>query len=777
MKTARRIVLIILSALCSIPLYAQTYQVYGTVKSATTKSAIEGVHIKLLNNSDSVICLLATDLNGKFIFNNLSKGSYKLDISCMGYESQHINIVNLNSNHNLETLFLAETGIALEEVVVMSANNIQKLDRWILYPTESIKRQSMDAFDVLNRMQLPNLTFDISNRTFSSQKNGQLQIRINGVLSRNSDLIAIQPQDIARIEYIDNPGIEYGDGVTSVILIYTKRGIKGVQAGIQASAAFSTQSNKAYTYTKLSGLNDFFTFKLNGAQMNSGGVYGDFDKTFYYPDRQMTIVSEGNPSYIKSTRGEMELDYNRLLDNRNSFLSTILRFSHDYRPRNTLYNTVSKDMQLFFVDSIANKSKTNNIVLDLYFDKRFNNNSNLVINLTGTSIKTDYSRYYGKKYAKSDFPDYMNKYYVDGKHRSLIAEMFYKYTFGNNYSILVGTNSSYSATDNQYMTNEQDITSISMNLINSYNYLSLNGRWKKISFALGGGLSYYHLKNGEQTNTFVFIRPSASLRIPITNQIHMQYQLGINPQTPTLSMLSQFTQQISEYEVSVGNARLKPYQSYQNQLTMSYNRKNTYLSFTAYLQYNHHPFTSNPIYYNADLDAFVYSLDNQNNFIHGQLKIYGSQTFFNNSLRISAYMALNRYINNGLTFHTQYTGLLGGGTVSYDHSHWGFQVNYLSPISTMFNQTKTTNSENLQIAGYYNIKKVRITLSINNPFINKAYSTVQIQGKALHSYSKTYYKYNNNMILLSLSYNLNIGKSKNMHKQTSNSDTDSGIIR
>ena len=84
-------------------------------------------------------------------------------------------------------------------------------------------------------LNLPDLKFDIVNHSFMSLKNGSVQIRINGVISSQTDLIAIQPQDIANIEYITNPGVIYGDGVAAVVLIKTRKNMSNWQIGGRVS--------------------------------------------------------------------------------------------------------------------------------------------------------------------------------------------------------------------------------------------------------------------------------------------------------------------------------------------------------------------------------------------------------------------------------------------------------------------------------------------------------------------------------------------------------------
>lgn len=294
---------------------------------------------------------------------------------------------------------------------------------------------------------------------------------------------------------------------------------------------------------------------------------------------------------------------------------------------------------------------------------------------------------------------------------------------------------------------------------------------------MGGGYSYYYIRNGSGRVGYHFFRPSLSLSLPLPKGMRAQYYLYINPMSPTLSMLSEFEQPLSEYEIWMGNPRLKPYQAYANQLTLSWSQKETYIRMSAYLQYNHRPFTSDPPYYDAEREQFVYSLANQRNFIHAQLRLYASQSLFEKSLHLSGYLTLNRYINHGQAFTTTYTGLLGGLSLTYDRPTWGAQLNYRSAITTQFNETKRRLAPNLQLSAYYNVRRLRFTASVSNPFMDVAAVTTDLRSRVIQERSYRYQDYYNGLVQLSVSYTFSTGKSRRADKQFENIDTDSGVVR
>ncbi|WP_158611123.1 carboxypeptidase-like regulatory domain-containing protein [Prevotella sp. OH937_COT-195] len=762
--------------LCSVQIcYGQGFYIKGTLKDASTLNPVEAAQVILLRDSTIMPKYhTLSSLDGKFTLENIPASSYRLQISCMGYKQTQISIIELTKNIDLGEVFVEEKPMELSEVTV-SATVQSKADRWVYYPSDVIKKQGVDAYDILQRMNLPDLRFDMINHSLSSLKQGTLQIRINGVLSQQSDLIALQPQDIAKIEYVDNPGIAYGEGVSAVILIKTKQQYEGLQGGSRLLSAVTTNMGSAYAYFKWIGKVDFLNLKINGQYQDVRGIYANNTQKFNYPTSAMTLNSVGEDGRSKHWNGDIQLDYNHSIDNRNSFFNATVKYSGLWQPKNNSVGNVWKNDVPTFTEILSRKNKTHNIMLEFYLDKSFSNKSNLLASLTGTHITSNYNRWYNKEYTNNSLSKYESAYDVNGKHHSIIGEIIYKYPLTECHWLTVGTYERYSHTDNIY-TMTESVNPISLLNFNSYNYLEFSGAFGKLSYSLGGGYSFYRIKNNSILSQYHFFRPSLSLSIPLLKKFRLQYHLNINPQEPTLAMRSDFSQTISEYEISKGNPYLKPYQSYSNQVSLSFRRTDTFLSLTAYLQYNKHPFTNNPPYYDPKIDKFVYTISNQKSFTHTQIRMYASQKLFSQALNLSGYLTLNRYINDGLKFSTSYTGLLGGLTISYDQPKWGVLASYRTAISYMFNETKTRMAPNLQLSAYYNIHRIRCSISINNPFMNPV-NTIEVNSKAIQGQTHKYQKYNSNLVTIAFSYNFRIGKTRNPQKQINNTDTDNGVVR
>ena len=102
--------------------------------------------------------------------------------------------------------------ITLGEVVVKAAKVINKMDGMELYPTDAQKKSSSNGYDILQKLSLPNIKIDAASHQVSAADNkGEVQVRINGIVAGRQEMLSLDPKSIARISFINNPGVRYGD--------------------------------------------------------------------------------------------------------------------------------------------------------------------------------------------------------------------------------------------------------------------------------------------------------------------------------------------------------------------------------------------------------------------------------------------------------------------------------------------------------------------------------------------------------------------------------------
>ena len=82
-----------------------------------------------------------------------------------------------------------EKTIDLDEVTIQASSIIRKKDRQLIFPSKDQVRRSMDGLDLTRRMSLPRLWVDPNTKSIS-MANGNVQLRINGVLASSLETFA-----------------------------------------------------------------------------------------------------------------------------------------------------------------------------------------------------------------------------------------------------------------------------------------------------------------------------------------------------------------------------------------------------------------------------------------------------------------------------------------------------------------------------------------------------------------------------------------------------------
>lgn len=130
---------------------------------------------------------------GAFRLEKVKPGDHRLAISYLGYETAYVSVLGMAAIRNYS-------------------------DRRIAFPTEQQKNTSSNGINLLNSLMLPRLQINPITNAVTLPNEGVIQLCINGVKVEPSDIRALAPKDIVRVEYHDNPGLRYGNA--DVVLDY-----------------------------------------------------------------------------------------------------------------------------------------------------------------------------------------------------------------------------------------------------------------------------------------------------------------------------------------------------------------------------------------------------------------------------------------------------------------------------------------------------------------------------------------------------------------------------
>jgi hypothetical protein len=107
-----------------------------------------------------------------------------------------------------------EKNVTLDEVTVKGARIVQKVDGQWIYPTKQQIAASPNGYSLLAKLTLPHIRVDEAMNSITALTNlGTAQVRINDIVATREDLQTLDMQGVEHIEFIDNPGVRYGEGI------------------------------------------------------------------------------------------------------------------------------------------------------------------------------------------------------------------------------------------------------------------------------------------------------------------------------------------------------------------------------------------------------------------------------------------------------------------------------------------------------------------------------------------------------------------------------------
>lgn len=659
-----------------------------------------------------------------------------------------------------------EKTIMLDEVTVKAAKVVNKADGMIIYPTDAQKQSSNNGYSILEKLTLANLRIDnISHSITAIDNRGGVQIRINGIVVGKPEMLALNPKDISKIDFVNNPSVRYGDGIAYVIDIVTRRKGSGYTIGTDFTSAFTTLQGDGMVYGKwnkgkseLSLSYDVSGYKTKGEKSNQLAEYTLKDGSVY------TIERNDVESLRKSISHDVKLTYN-WADSTATVFQTSLSGAFNNAPDNYNIKDIVDGIRQYRATSRA-KDKSYSPVLDIYFFRQLSPRQSLTANAVGTYISTQTSSYYdeGTPY----------KYNVDGKTASLLTEVIYENRL-KPFTLSTGLNYSYKHIKNDYSGDASSLTKTNNNRL--YAFAEIKGMLQPFSYTLGIGASFIHYtQNGHRYNFWTF-HPKASLTYQINNNMQLSYTFAMQDKVSRIAMTSDAMVRTNSMEWTVGNPDLKPSHDIEHRLRVSYNNSRLQTFVEGYYKQCLKPNMAH--YERTDGNQFIYTQINQKEIDVLDVYAYASYWLLPEKLQIAANGGLYRCFNFGYDYTHCYTSWFYASSITAYLGRFTLQGYVDNGNRFLEGESKGYNGAYSVLKAAYTWRDWQFSLSWANPFSNnyKSYEN-ELLNSNLYKHTVGYSKANDNLISLNISWRLSRGsKHKSAEKRINLRDTDNGIIK
>lgn len=741
---------------------------------------VEFANIQLLNPKDSsFLCGGVSNANGDFVIPCQQK-QVLMKVSFVGYKT----ICKLVPIARIGNVRMQANSYLLKGVTVEAARVVEKVDRQIIFPTKEQVKTASNGYDLLDNLSLPTIIVNRAERKVLSLKGGDVQIRINDVKASMQDVLALQPDEVTKVEFINIPGLKYGDSNLDAVINYQVRrryaGYVGGVSTMQGTKAGFNNSDGYFKYNvKKSEFSINYSFSYRSVEERSYESLG----TYHLPTGETLHRNYlGYDSPFLYTINNVQLGYN---------LSEPDKYTLNVRLNFFNYNSPVRGMnQLYQESGKANQYLQNNRKmleqipsLDIYYSLNMPHNQNLALNLVGTYIGTDY-QYRMREYTFNKSPDESVKnapltdysYNATGRKRSLIGEGTYSKNW-KQMTLSVGGQYNISHTDNIYVGSSNADTELKYS--NLYLFTQLQGQQKWFSYQVGVGATRSSIHQGENGYCKWLFRPQVTLQAKASDRLSFKWSSKITSDIPSLSDLSELRQYSNSFEARDGNSGLKPFTGYNNTLSASWNIPLMSVYLEGNWTYYDKPIATSILPEKREDGSylFVSKPENQKSHDYKHLLLTPEVHLIKDHLDLNLMCEYQNVKTKGLDYSHEFNYFSYGAEIRYMTGNWNIGYGTYKVEKSFWGEKTNGGEPTSNLAVTYSYKNWQF--GILGLFVFYPHGCVykdELFNKYVQQKNKTRLADQGNMLVFTASFNFSHGRRYHTgSRKLNNSDRDNGI--
>ena len=753
---------------------ANNAKISGRIKDANDKSAIIGATVLLMQDTVQ-IAGTTTDNSGKFTI-DAGNGDYILELSYIGYETIRM-ALTVNGDTHIGDILMQEGAMELGEVVVESQAVIQKVDRQILLPSKEQMQASSDGVSLLQNLQIPRIVISPIDNSVKTLSDESVQLRINGIEASTSDVKAINPKDIIRVEYHDQPGVRY-NGAAAVVDYIVKHRDTGGSLMLAGTNGLT-----------LPGIGNYYLagkVHFNKSSLQAVATYAPYDiywtrtnnETYHFSTGKIENNEVGEPTRYKTYPVNVSLNYNWTNGDKN-MLNIRLRDNMAYTPN----GPSDRDSRLYQpTDSFEihdhDKSSSQSPSLDIYYQHNLPHKQHLYFDVVGTYINTHSDRRFLQTplrgSASTDTTDVISR--VRGDKWSLIGEAIYEKEW-ENIMLTVGARHNQQWVKNTYLGSTE--ATVNMTTAETYAFAEMRHRVDKFSYVVGIGVMHTLIDQAGQKQSTWIARPQLTMSYDFGKGWFWKYKGYVSGYQPSLSQLSDITQQIDKYQMRRGNPNLKSVMYVSNEMELSWQSKHVNLNLWANYSYDHKPIMEET--FEEIIDGSPYAIrmyDNQRGYHKLNVSPSVQVKLLDNKLMFNVTPFVKYMVSQGNNYNHEHVNYGVRGGIFYLLKGWRFFADVVTAQHNLWGETLTLGELTHDIGINYNSEHFGFGIMMVNPFSPHGSRTITKDLSALAPTANTAVMQNYRQVLmLNFNVNLDFGTKHNEGWQRlNNEDTESGIL-
>lgn len=448
----------------------------------------------------------------------------------------------------------------LQEIVIEAPKVIRKADMDVYHPSKSAVDNSKNGMQLLNNLMIPSLS--VSDALGRITAAGQsVQVRINGRTATIDQVRALLPETIRHVEWMDNPGLRYGDA-NYVLNFIVANPTLGGSLQLSARPALNTAWGVYMTDAKLNFGKSQFEIGANYKLTDKIKTHRDYTETFTYPDgHTLTRKETSRGGSLDNTQSRAWVSYNYIKPDTTVFMAEFSLWQNIsdkwlYRGLMSLNDGID---DILMTESHGSPGKTPS--LSLYWQQNLPRKQMLVIDFSS-------SFYFGRSFSEyqEQIPDvtgYLTDIYTNIKDRNQAYGIEADYIMNRRNSRFTA-GISYTANRNrsEYENLGGEIFHQRQDKVYFFaEYYRRFGNWTATA-GIGAQYTAFLFKESGRGNHSWSARPQATITYSPNPNHSFRLNFTSWQSTPSLAETNVVPQQLDSFQWRVGNQNLKTANSY-----------------------------------------------------------------------------------------------------------------------------------------------------------------------------------------------------------------------
>jgi len=648
------------------------------------------------------------------------------------------------------TTFRMETNpIVLRNVEVVHKSVYFTDNTMVSIPTKLEVQHSPDLYQLLMQQPIPGLYVDPLSQSLTIM-NRQPVIVVDGIRRDVDYLRHLDPARVARIEYTTNVPQKYIEGSIPVgmLTIVMKERTNGgnIRANInQAVNSGFTMGGVTASYNQ--GKSELIvSYNLNRRDYND--IWEENRATLHGPD--FVIDIDGTlRNTLKRMSHNLSLGWTLKASSKVALTVTVRDVISDNSITQNQKRHDSEQGNLTRYSSV--RTKSHSPLFDIYLRYTPGDKDNIELQATTQIQNQEYDRVLCDTLADRKVESYPSQ--VGTHYNYARFSGSWTHDFASTVRFTLGENGYYARSRNTYRT--IDTRYVNREFVN---YLSarVDLQAGKVNMGAGAGLRYIDQRNEAKLRQIVRCQSNINLWVPIGKEYSFSFIASYFTGYPTLSAITEMTQDYDGYLITTGNASLKNPHIFNIQEQLNFNRG----KFWAQLQLSQY-IAQKLSYYKTEYagnNRFVTrpmnmknNFDLNNSFSIGARGLFGGLLTFNTTLSYrfvksngynwSFCKHLFNYSANITAYYSRCSLTLMAARNSGVFAMW---TSFDTPSNRLIFDWTPINGLNFQLGWWYILNR---------------------DGNTTHNYDPVYKRYSRNsindnyqMVTLGVSWNFNFGR-------------------